>query len=119
MKQRYWSFHRLPEVADLPKAQRMAVLQAAMPTLLQQPRMRLAFLLFGGMCLSGIALVIALVPISLWGAILVGSAWTVVGSIGVTQVAHSAMRPILAAQRAAMTPQPQHDDGSYWVPPAV
>ncbi|HEY1015584.1 MAG TPA: hypothetical protein VGE07_22940 [Herpetosiphonaceae bacterium] len=41
------------------------------------------------------------------------------GGLLLSQLMTHLVRPRLAQERAALFPQPQHDDGSYWVPPAV
>lgn len=48
-----------------------------------------------------------------WPAVM---AWSI-GGTG-WQITMAALRPQLAARRAALEPKPRHDDGSYYVPPA-
>ncbi|HEY1015071.1 MAG TPA: hypothetical protein VGE07_20355 [Herpetosiphonaceae bacterium] len=113
----YWGYNSIPELAGLPRKQQTALWRDCLRAATQSPKALLGYLSLAvmiGVCTAGASLLTGgAVPGWVWAGIFGG-----LGGFIANQTLIRAMRPLLAARRAAMEPQPDRSDGSYHVPPA-
>ena len=115
----YWGVNSIPELKGLPKEQQRQLWKSCWRASLRRPRIWGSYVF--------LALLIAVAPPltrlvyilgeSLERALVAGLVAGLAGWLINDLIIIPAIRPLIAARRAAMEPRARHADGSYYVPP--